>query len=92
MRCAALMDIDRRAQFGETPRGAGVIEMNVAEKNVANVARRDAELRERGCDGVERRFRSGIEKHRAFVCLEQGRRDDATAAEMQSVENVNHVL
>ena len=35
------MNVDRRALLGETPGRAGMIEMNVTEKNVANVVRRE---------------------------------------------------
>src|SRR5213078_4038301 len=69
MRRAPRMDINRRAQFGEAPRGAGVIEMDVAEKNVTNVTRLSAELGERGSEVVEGRFRASIEKNRTFVGL-----------------------
>src|ERR1051326_8599864 len=90
MRRATRMDIDRRAQFGEAPRSAGVIEMNVAEKNAADVARFRAEFGERVRNVVEGRLRTGIEKHKSFVRLERRRGNDAGRAQMLGVENVDH--
>ena len=84
------MDVDRRAEFGETPRRAGVIEMDVAEKNVPDIAGSESKFAEFALDILEGRFRSGIEKHRAFIALEQSRRDDAGPAKMLRIENVNH--
>ena len=53
MRRAARVNVNCRAKVGEAPRGAGVIEMDVAKKNVANVARFRAELSQRGPDVLE---------------------------------------
>jgi hypothetical protein len=90
MRGSAGMNVDRRAELGEAPGRSGVIEMDVTEKDVANVARREAESGKLVRDAGKRRFRAGIEKHRAIVRLEHGCRDDAAPAEMLGVENVDH--
>src|SRR4051794_2675733 len=84
------MDVNGRVQFRETPGSARVIEMDVAEEHVADVARIETMLGGFARDIVEGRFRAGIEKDRAIVCLEQSRRDDAGPAEMLGIENVDH--
>src|SRR2546428_10014793 len=47
------MDVNSRTKFGESPGCAGVIAMNVTEKNVPDVVRRDANLPKRGHDIVK---------------------------------------
>src|SRR6478752_1044854 len=85
------MNVDRGAQLRETPGGAPMIEMDVAEKNVPDIARAGTETAQFRGDVLESRFRSGIEKDRAFVGLEQSRGDDAGPVEMLGIENVDHV-
>ena len=87
---AARMDMNRRAQLGETPRRARVIEMDMAEKNVAHIVRREIRRAHRGREILEGRVRPGIEEGDAVVRLERGDGDDAGPAEMLRVENVDH--
>src|SRR5437588_2096048 len=87
---AARMHVDRRAQFREPPGRAGVIEMDMTEKDAPNVARIEPKFAELVRDIVEGRFRPGIEKRQPIVRFERGRCDDAGPAEMLRIENVNH--
>ena len=87
---AARMHINRGAKFREAPRGAGMVEMNVAEKNVPDVFRGEMNLAEFRREIFEGRLGPGIEEDQAFVSLERGAGDDAGATEMMSVENVDH--
>ncbi len=89
MRRAARVHINHRAELSETPRGARVIEMNVAEKNVADVGRVETDLRKIDNDIVESRFGAGVEKREACVRFERGRSDDSAMTELARVENVN---
>ena len=61
MRGATGVHIDLRAFFGESPRRARVIKMNVAQKNVADVFWLKARLSKIANYIVEGRFGSGIE-------------------------------
>ena len=87
---AARMHVNRRARLGETPRGARVIEMDVAQKDVANVVRREAHGVHRRRDVGKSCVRSGIEERDAVVRLERGRGDDPGPTEMPGVENMDH--
>src|SRR5205085_11313617 len=87
---AARMHVDRRAQLREPPGRAGVIEMDVAEKDAPNVARIEPKFAEFVRDVIEGRFRPGVEKRQPIVRFERGRCDDAGPAEMLRIENVNH--
>src|SRR5688572_7576245 len=71
---AAWMDVDRRAELRETPGRAGVIEMNMAEENVPDVLKAEASLGKLRGDGLEGRFRSGVEKDQAILSFECRRR------------------
>ena len=73
MRRAARMDINCCAQFRESPRRAGVIEMNVTQKNMAHVFRVRAGLAESSSDVFISRFGPGIEQRNSVVRLERGR-------------------
>jgi hypothetical protein len=92
MRGAARMHVNRRTQFGETPGGAGVIEMDVAKKNVTHIARSGAQCGERACDIIEGRFGAGIEEDGAFIGLERRCSDNAGPIEMLRVEDVDHEM
>jgi hypothetical protein len=73
------MHINRRARTAspartrESPRGTGVIEMNVTEKNVPHILSRKAGFAKIGNHIVESRFRSGIEQRDTVVGFERGR-------------------
>ena len=90
MRRAARMHVNRRAEFRETPGGAGMIEMNVTEENVADILNAETSFRKLRGHRLEGRFRAGIEKDQSIVCLEDGRGDDARAAKMSGIEHVHH--
>ena|SRR5947207_2559646 len=90
MRRANRMDVDRRSRFGETPRRAGMIKMNVAEENMTNIPSREPSFHKIDNYVVESGFRSGIEKCDALVGLERSRGDDSGPAELSGVENVEH--
>ena len=68
------MDMNRRAQLGETPRRARMIEVDMAEKNVTHFVRREIRRPHRGREIFEGRVRAGIEEGDAVVRLERGRR------------------
>ncbi len=92
VRRTARVNVNRGAEFREAPGGAGVIEMDVTEKNVANIVR--GETRGAHCCGniVESRRCARVEKRDAVVSLERGRRDNSRAVEVFGVENVNHEM
>ena len=70
-----------RCSSRETPGGAGVIEMNMAQKNVAHILRLRAGLAESSSHVVECRFRAGVEERDTVVRLERGCGHDAGATE-----------
>ena len=84
------VDVDGCASLCEMPGGAAMIEMNVTEKNVADIVRRET-----GHPHFERkRFESGvgagIEEHDPVIRLERDRGDDTRLTKVASVENVDH--
>ncbi len=89
VRRAARMDVNRCSRFRESPRGPGVIEMNMAEKNVAHVLRFRARVAESGSHVLKSRFRSGIEEGDAIARLEGGRGNDTGMPELFSIQDVN---
>ena len=89
---APRMNMNRRAQFGETPRRSRVIEVDVAEENVAHVVRRKAGCAHRRGNIPESRVRAGVEKDDAVTRLERGHGDDAGPAQVQGVEDVDHLM
>ena len=58
---APRMNVNGRAQLGETPGRPGMIEMNVTEKNMPNVVRRETRGAHRDRDIFEGCRRPGIE-------------------------------
>ena len=89
---APRMNVNRRAQFGETPRRSRVIEVDVAEKDVTHIVRRKAGRTHGRGNILESRVRAGVEKDDAVTRLERGHRDDARPAQVQGVENVDHLM
>ncbi len=85
--CAAWVDVNRCSRFRESPRGPGVIEMNVTEKNVAHIRRVRAGLAESSSHVLESRFRSGIEEGDAVFSLERGRGNDTGVTELFSIKD-----
>ncbi len=90
MRRAARMNVDDRAEFCEAPGRAGVIEMDMAEKNMADLFRLSADASELGHDVFESRFGSGIEERDAFLGFERRRSNHTRSSELSRIENVNH--
>ena len=64
----------------ERARRARVVEMDVAEQEVADVGQREAAGGEPGLQRVDRRGRAAVEERRPVVGLEEVARDDAVAA------------
>ena len=89
MRRAARMDVNGRAEFRETPGGAGVIEMNVTEKHVPDILGGESRPPELFGQVDEGRLRSGVEEHKPIAGLERGRGDDAGPAELPRIENMD---
>src|SRR5947209_12249972 len=89
MRRAPRVDINGRCRC-EAPGGAGVIEMNVAEKKVTNVPGVEPRFPEVGYHIVEGGFRPGIEQRNPVVGFQGGGGDDAGMAELTGVEDMNH--
>jgi hypothetical protein len=87
VRRAARMDVNRCSRFRESPRGPGVIEMNMAEKNVAHVLRFRARVAESSSHVLKSRFRSGIEEGDAIARLEGGRGNDTGMPELFSIQD-----
>ncbi len=86
------MNVNGRAGRGEVPGCAGMVEMNVAEKNVPHVVRRKTRDAHFEGDGLEGGIGAGIEKHDPVVRLQCDRGDYSRAAEVTGVENVDHSL
>jgi hypothetical protein len=87
------MDVNRRAQFREAPGGAGVVEMNVAQKHMPDIRRGEACVLELPGQVYESRFRTGVEKREAFAGLYRCRGDNAGLAELPRIENMDgHVV
>jgi hypothetical protein len=89
MRRPARMDVNGRAEFRETPGGPSMIEMNVTEKDVANVVGGETRFLEFSSQVREGRLRSSVEKHKPLASLEGRRRNDTSPAELLCVENMN---
>src|SRR5437868_8636185 len=87
---AARMHINRGTKFREAPRRAGMVEMNVAEKDVPNVFRGEMNLAKFRREIFEGRLGPRIEQDQALVSLERGAGDAAGAAEIMRVENGEH--
>ena len=87
---AARMDMNRCAPLGETPRRSRVIEMNVTEKNVANIVGGETRAAHRYGNVFESRRRSRVEKGDAVAGLERGCRNDSGTAKMFGVEDMDH--
>ena len=73
------MDVNRRAEFRETPGGAGVIEMDVAKENVPHIFGGKSSLLEFRGYVLEGRFRTGVEQNDSIIRLKRGGGDDASA-------------
>jgi hypothetical protein len=89
MRRPARVDVNDRAEFRETPRGPRVIEMNVTEKNVADVLGGETLFVELLGHVSEGRLRSGIEEDEASVSFDGCRRNNASPAKLLCVENMD---
>src|SRR5437016_7889165 len=72
VRRAAWMHVNR-CSFRETPGGAGMVEMNVTQKNMAHVFRVRPGLAESSSHVIEGRFRAGVEQCDTVVRPERGR-------------------
>jgi hypothetical protein len=90
MRRAARMNVNGRCFAAspartKSPRCAGVIEMNVTEKNVTNVFQLNAGLAQIGDHIVESRFRAGIKQGNAVVGLKRGCGNDSGASKLSRI-------
>jgi len=83
------MDVDSRSRFGESPRCAGMIEVNVTEKNVANILCRKADFAKIDNYVVERRFGAGIKKSDAVIGFDGGCGNNAGTTELTGIEDVD---
>ena len=90
VRRAARMHVNGRPELGEPPGRAGMIEMNVTEKDMPDIVNAETSFRQLRGDGLEGRFRSRVEKDQTIIRLERGCRDDAAPAEMLSIEDMDH--
>jgi hypothetical protein len=81
------VDAKRRIAPGENARRAGVIEVDVREDEVANVAEREATARERPLERFHTRARAAIDE-RGLVAGEQVRGDDLRSPEVEQVERL----
>jgi hypothetical protein len=69
VRRTAWVNVNGCSQLSKAPGSACVIEMNVTEKNVAYMLRREPCIAKIDDDIVERGFRAGIENRDAFIRL-----------------------
>ena len=83
------MDMNGGAAFGETPGGAGMIKMNVADENVPDIFRIDSDFLQTGGDIRESRFRPGIKQGDTVIRFERSGGDDAGPAKLQCVDYMN---
>ena len=86
MRRTARVDVNRRAEFREAPGGAGVIEMNVAQKHVPDIFGSEACPLDLLDQVYEGRLRTGVEEHEPIVRLQRCSGDDARPAELPRIE------
>ena len=84
------MNVNRRPGLGQVPGRAGMIEMNVAQKNVPHVLRRKTRDPHFEGESLEGGIGSGIEEYDSLLRLERDRGNDSGTAEMPGIENVNH--
>jgi hypothetical protein len=89
MLSAAGMDVNRRSKLGQSPGCAGMIEMNVTEKDMPDVVSRSTNLPKRSYDIIKARLGPGIKQDDAIVCFQRGCGNDARPAELKGIENVN---
>src|SRR5713101_8218905 len=76
-----------RCSVREPPGGAGMIEMNVTEKNVAHVFGVRAGLAESSRHVVEARFRAGVEQCYTVVGFERGRGHNPGTSKLSRIKN-----
>ena len=74
----------------EHARGARVVEVDVAEQQVADVAEREPAPCEARLQRVDRRRRPAVEERRAVVGVEQIRGDGALVAEVVEIDQLGH--
>ena len=89
VRCASGMNVNSRSELRETPRGAGVIEVDVTKKHVPDIFCRKTSPTESFGHVPESRLRPGVEQDDSIVSLECRGRDNARPAELPRVENVD---
>ena len=89
MRRASRMNIDTGISFREAPGGARVIEMNVAQENMANVLHGKTGLAKIDNYIFESRFCAGIEQCDALLRLDSSSCDNAWPSEVPRIKNVN---
>jgi len=89
MRRAPRMHVNLCAELRKAPRCAGMIEMDVTQKNMANVFCIKPGFPKIDNHVVESRFRSGIEQHDAVAGFERSRGDNFRVTKLPRVENVN---
>jgi len=82
------MDVNRSTGRGETKRSASVIKMDMAKKDMADVAGTNANLIEPGDYILKCRFRSGIEYNNAIAGFQRNDSDDSRSAELQGINDV----
>jgi hypothetical protein len=72
----------------EDARRARVVEMDVAEQQVADVGEREPAVGEAGLERVDRRRGAAVEDRGPVVGVEEVARDDPLAAEMVQVDGL----
>src|SRR5438132_11472072 len=78
-----------RCSFRETPGGAGMVEMNVTQKNMAHVFRVRPGLAESSSHVIEGRFRAGVEQCDTVVRLERGLGHNHGTSKFSRINNVD---
>src|SRR5438477_4134592 len=89
MRNPTRMHVNRGAQLSESPRCAGVVEMDVTKKHMAHVGWLEADLSQLVNNCLERRFGSNIEENKATIGFQCCDGDNIRPAEVASIEHVN---
>ena len=82
------MNINRCTPFRETVCRAGMIEVNVTQKYVLHVGLIDPKVMQSSQHVIECGFRSGIEQNYAIFRFQSDRGNDAGAAELAGIDDV----
>ena len=82
------MHVNRGAGFGEPKSGAGMIEVDMTQKNMAYIGWFDPKTPQTFNYVVKRGFRTGIKQRDSIIRFQSSRGNDAGTAELQRINDV----